>query len=832
MNVFKRNNKLSLAIAACLGSAFVGNAAQAQLEEVVVTAQKRAQGSQDIGISIATVGAQDLENLGIMNAGDIAQYVPNVELGNTGDSGIPIFVIRGVGLQDYNANNTPTTGMFVDDVYLPYGIYGSFALFDAERVEILKGPQGGLYGRNTTGGAINFVSRTPSFEQVEGNIAVDAGNYDTFNVRGGISVPLSDSFAARLGVQHQQSEGYYDNEYLDKDQGGVDKTQLRLTLAWEPSDSFRSALRLTWGQDRSEVGIPEILPTLDPNVQLTDEQLGLALGFGGPVGLPDMNQPLNPDLTQAYCSSFALTGLPDKNCINMQLQGADGDPYKGVDDVIHEWDDEYQAVALNLEWDIGNLTLVSISSIANMDFHHPQGDGHVGIGQDNAVEWELTGQALGRYNNGALDPAIIQDYSSEVDSWSQEFRLLSNYDGNFNWMAGVVYAEDEFTEDRFTTFPANLFWDYVFFPGGGDMHYEQDSEALSVYGQVTWNITDTWRLTADARVTQEEKDYYGDLVINDGAWTCYLSGIPETDCAAIIGDEGTFPFSGAKTDYDETNESWKVNLDWTPNDDWLLYGSISHGFKSGGFFGGFMTDPRQVTAYEPETNTAYELGFKSTLADNTLQFNGAVFFYDYQDWQGTISVIGEGGAGFAGLANVGDVEITGAELDLRWAPVAGLDLRLGAGWLDSEIKSVDLPSFSGEDLAVGIVNEYDEFVDVTGNQIPNTPELTVNALARYDFNLGSLGAAIQVDAAYTGERYITAQTAVTEARIDEEDSSTIWNARAELYSQGDAGWNLAIWGRNLGDEEVRVSNWQDGLFNRFSEYGAPRTYGLTVGYQF
>ncbi len=832
MKTVFRKKTLGLAVAAGVSSTLLGGTAQAQLEEVLVTAQKRAQNTQDIGISIATVGSQDLEQLGIMNAGEIAQYVPNVELANSGDSGIPIFVIRAVGLQDYNANNTPTTGMFVDDVYLPYGIYGSFALFDADRVEILKGPQGGLYGRNTTGGAINFVSRTPSFEQVEGNIAVDAGNYDTFNLRGGISTPIGENMGIRLGIQHQQSEGYYDNEYLDTDQGGVDKSQVRLTFAFEPTDTFRGAVRLTYGRDKSELGIPEILPTLDPTVQLTDEQLGLALGFGGPVGLPDMNQPLNPDLTQAFCPQFVATGLPSSDCINMQLQGADGDPYKGVDDKVYEVDDEYKAAAVNLEWDIGNLTIISISAVANMKFLHPQGDGHVGIGQDNAEQWALTGETLGRFNNGALDPTIIQEYGSEVDSWSQEFRVLSNYDDDFNWMAGIVYAEDDFEENRFTTFPGNLFWDYVFFPGGGDMNYEQETEALSVYGQIIWNIGDAWRLTVDGRVTQEKKDYFGDLVINDGAWTCFLFGVPDAECAEIIGDEGTYPFSGAETDYDETNESWKVNLDWTPNDDWLIYGSIGHGFKSGGFFGGFMTDPRQVTAYEPETNTAYELGFKSTLLDGTLQFNSAIFFYDYEDWQSVISVLGEGGAGFAGLANVGDVEVTGAEFDLRWAPVTGLDLRLGAGWLDTEIKSVDLPTFSGEDLAVGIVNEYDEFVDVTGNEIPNAPELTVNALARYDFSIGSLGAALQVDAAYTDSRYITSQTAISEARIDYEDSQTIWNARAEIYSDGDSNWNVAVWGRNLGDEEVRIANWQDGLFNRFSEYGAPRTYGVTLGYNF
>lgn len=152
-------------------------------EVIEVTAQKRVQRMQDVGIAISAFKADELEDLGAYQASALAEFIPNMEVAVSDDSGIPIFVIRGVGLQDYNTNNTPNTAVVVDDVYQPYGIYSAFAMFDTDRVEVLKGPQGGLYGRNSTGGAISFSSKRPELETTEANVAVDYGNYNSLNIQ-------------------------------------------------------------------------------------------------------------------------------------------------------------------------------------------------------------------------------------------------------------------------------------------------------------------------------------------------------------------------------------------------------------------------------------------------------------------------------------------------------------------------------------------------------------------------------------------------------------------------------------------------------------------------
>lgn len=828
------------AMAAALGTGFAATAlAQGVLEEVIVTAQKRAESAQDIGISIAALGGDELEQLGIFSAADLSEYVPNMELALSGDSDIPIVVIRGVGLQDFNPNNTPTTAIFVDDVYLPYGVYGSFALFDSERVEVLRGPQGGLYGRNSTGGAINVISRKPSFETVEADISGDVGNYGTGNLRGGISVPLGDLFAARLATQVERSDGYYRNTYLGKDQGGKDKNEARLTLSFEPTDTFAADLRLTYGTDKSEVSIPELEGYLDPNANLAQAVDLLGAGF------PDMNVPWNPILDEdgnqvgeapAFCDAVLRTGIPDKSCVTMNRATPDG-KYRGGDAKIRHKDDEYQAAALNLDWDLGPVTLVSITSYTDLQFVATNGSGSVGVGpQQNGEAWEALGAALGRINGGSVADAYITVYDNNIDSWSQELRLLSNSDGAVSWMLGAVYAEDDLQEDRYCEFTSNLYFDWAVFPGCGTMPYEQNTEAMSAYGQVSWQFTDTLRLTADARITKEQKDYAGDVYINDGSYICLANGLEDPQlCAAETGfdpETGLFPLAvGAKADYDETEPSWKVNLDWTPVDDLLVYGSVAHTFKSGGFYGGFFFDADEITAYDPETNTSVELGFKSTLLNGAMQFNGAVFRYDYKDWQGNLqsqSLSGaDGGAVFTALTNLGDVETLGAELDLRWLPLEGLDLRLGLGWLDTEVTDVARTS-DNPDVITGVTNIFSQVVDIKGNEINNAPNFSANLFARYDFNLSSsLGAAVQGTVAWTDDYYLS----VSNEPYSKEDGVALVNARAELYSLN-SGWTVAIWGRNLTDESYRTSTNDDGIYSNYSNWSAPRTFGATLSYRF
>ncbi len=796
-------------------------------EEIVVTAQKREQSLQDIGISITALEGEELEALGVSEARDITEFVPNLELSESGDSDIPIFVIRGVGLQDYNANNTPTTAMVVDDVYQPYGVYSAFALFDTERVEILKGPQGGLYGRNSTGGAINLVSRRPGLDGFKVNVAGDLGNFGRANVRGGMSLQTGERSAARLAVDRATSDGHFRNTFLNRDQGGDDKTQGRLSFSAYPSDEFTVDLRLTYGKDRSEVSIPELAGYLDPNTAWEGPLV--------PFGSPAMNVPFNPDGTPAYCDAVLATGIPDSTCITANGLTPDG-RYRGGESVARRNNDEFSAAALNLNWELPGVSLVSISSYASMDFFHTNGTGAVGIAESqNPDAWQAFGSAVGRANGGVADPNYVTEYDTQIESWSQEFRLLSSTAGSNSWMLGAVYAEDDLIEDRHCEFPANLYFDYAVFPGCGTMLYDQTTEAWSIYGQYSLGITDNLRLTADARYTDETKDYTGGVWINDGAWTCTLVGFGLEDCATFAGYDpvtNLFPLAvGAVARYDKDEPSFKINLDWKPSDDTLLYVSAGQTFKSGGFFGGFFFSPESIVAYEPETNLAFELGFKSTLSNRQVRLNGSVFHYEYEDFQGNLnaqSSTAGGGAVFSGLTNLGDAETTGAELDLSWFAGNGFNLGLGVGYLDTEITSVAASGFSDPNVIIGVTNILAQVVPIVGNELNDAPGLSANVFARHSFSIGGPWAgAVALQGSWTDDYYLS----VSNEPWAQEDGVFLVNALAEIFRGADGLWSLSIWGRNLSDEQYRTSTIDDGVFSNYTNWSEPRTYGMTISFR-
>ncbi len=814
--------------------------AQDALEQITVTAQKREQSANDVGIAISVLSGSDLEALGARSAMDVTEHMPNVELFEAGYTGLPVFVVRGVGLIDENPNNTPTNSMYADDVYLPYNVMMPFAMFDADRVEVLRGPQGGLYGRNTTGGALNFVSRKGNFEQTEGNVSVDFGDFGFVGMAAGASFPMSDTVAGRIAFQYDKSDGHYRNTFLNEDVGGVDRLMTRATLSFQPSDNFSADLRLVYGRDKSEEGLPEVSGTLDPNA---------VFDWGTALGLPPLSLPWGFDgntetFFPVHCTSLVNEGIPDSSCINNGGLTADGMPHTGVDDQVHKQDTEFKSAALNLSFELPSVTLMSITSLQDYSSINPMADGVVlPVNADPA--WDNIN--LGGYRTYPLTPFINQQFNPDIDAFSQEFRLVSTGDGSVSWMAGAVWAEDEMDLVSPTEFFGNVGWNILQFPGGGTMGYNQKTEAWSVYAQTRFDMSDAWALTLDARYTDEQKDYAGWGYVNDGPMTCVLVfGLgPDDDlgafdptlagltCRQVLGidQDNHFSLSGADvitSAYDQGEFSWKVNLDFRPSDTTLVYGSIGQGFKSGGFFGGWLVAP-EVEAYKPEKNLAYELGFKSTLADGRMQLNGAIFRYDYTDWQGLLNIIdGNTGAQFLGLTTLGDQETTGAEIDLRWLPAEGWDIRFGLGWLDTKITKLAPPPDLGPGTSVNVIDETNQPVNVLGNKTPYSPEITANALVRYDFAaFGDNFMAIQVDGSYSDDYFLN----VANTRWGKESGYSKVNARVEIYSGSDT-WHLALWGRNLSDEINRTSLYNDGLDNFWQDYSAPRTYGITLGYSF
>ncbi|MGI9284853.1 MAG: TonB-dependent receptor [Pseudomonadales bacterium] len=726
------------------------------LEEVVVTAQKREQSLQDVGLAVTAFNADELRDMGITSASAITEAIPNVQLSAANGNGNQIITIRGIGLNDFSLNNTPTAAVHIDEVYMASNAMTGFSLFDLDRVEVLKGPQGTLFGRNSTAGVINFILRKPE-QEFDGYLEATLGNWETFNVEGAVGGGLTDDVAARLSFRVDQSnEGFQKNRFTGNDHGEVDKWATRLQLDWNINDDAHLLFNIHAGRDQSDAW----LPTFE----------GVNDGAGGVCASGASGQP-NPN--ECFSSAFdILTSYSD----------TDGDPHKGDFDFEPEIDDTFAGGSVRLDWDFEAFTLTSITGYENYEYIH-------GEETDGTPLFDPT---TGDVNaNGINIIHRVDDY--EITQYSQEIRLTSSGGGNFNWILGMFLAKEEGEEDQVFVsdvlqlafeFPDNLF----------PLIYKQDATVVSLFAHTDWQLADAWKLTVGARYAEENKEYTGDNVFVD------------------------FGVEAVDIEDDWNNYAWKVGLDYTPADDLLFYGSVSRGFKAGGIPGVPPTDGiDQLAPYDSETVIAYEVGFKTTWPDQALRVNGALFYYDYQDMQG---IVRSPGAIAEGLDNFGDVEVQGAELDLQWSPGEGFDIRVGAGWLDTEIVESDglfTDALGGQ-------------ITLEGNETAQAPDFSANAMVRYEFAVADgLLLALQADVQYKTEYFLRLDN---HPSYEQSDDVTVVGARATLADEAQR-WSLSVWGKNLNDEEYRqYGNFSLDPRDHILWYNMPRSYGATLAYHF
>ena len=775
MNIKKKPIAASLSGMLALSAPAV--LAQGMLEEVMVTAQKREQSVSDLGLSVTAFTGDTMRDLGWTQPKDLAAQTPGLIINNTMGDSQPAVMIRGVGINDFNTNTNPGVGVYVDEVVKPIPAMLGFSLFDMERVEVLKGPQGTLYGQNTTGGAVAFHTKAPS-DELDGYVSGDVGNYERYSIEAGIGGPITDNIRGRIsGITTQQNEGYQEDVFTGDKHGEVDRSAIRAQLAADFGDSVDATLRYTHGEDKSDNQIPRVVEGLD--------------------------------VMQYYYYTF-YDGT--QNSLDYL------DTLKGDNDAF--LDNEYDSLGLTVNADLGFATLTSVT------------------GYD-----EMTHRNVTPFPGTEL-PVQNADYGGDLESLSQEFRLSSNEGELVDWILGLYYGKVE--QDNVSDLEMTAGFGYLFYlyeltalPEFTQVKtaYNQELTTTAVFAHTEWHLGDTLKLTAGARYAQDELEYdvrtssyrtpacsgvlcdiadlYYGLTDYDSAFSTFLN-LSDFGQFDGVRQGGTI---GEKQDsVDENHFTWRLGLDWMPNDDYLFYANVATGTKAHGFYGGLATTSVAYSAYDPEEIMSYEVGFKLALLDRTMQLDGAVFHYQYEDQQVIAST--DPGIGIPNdiLTNLGESEITGAELDLTWAPVDGLTTRFTASWLDTELTdtsiSTPLPSFPGTELS-------------EGSELAYAPELTLSGLVRYDFSLTSnLGAFVQVDGDYSDE-----QLALPGREDTMLESRTLWNARLGLTS-ATGSWEASVWGRNLGDEEYATYRYVavPGTYNE--HFGMPRTYGLTLRYNF
>ena len=623
VNPISRVGAALVTLALCSPAAF-----SQQIEEIVVTATKRAESIQDVGLSINAFSSSDMAELGWTDVTQVANQSPNLDIKYAWGNSMPIYTIRGVGMNSFQASDTPSVGLFIDEIFQTSIATMGAELFDIERVEVLKGPQGALFGRNTNGGAVSYLSRRPSREP-NNFVRLDYGRFNRLELEGGIDIPLGETAAGRISFMTiQQGDGWVFDRTSGKDIGEVDVTSVRAQLLLEPSDDLSINFKLFASRDRSE-------PVYFEHI-----------GFWTP-GAPG-----------TFCPSFAQTGQPNPvECVDvLGYSDTDGDPFAGdftdrPDTPIFagtQLENDNFGATVSVVKDFGSLELTSLTSYQSYDRFQPkESDGNPGLFVDFL-------------------------FASDIEAYSQEFRLTSDRDGPFNWIAGIVYASDDVTED-----PPRIGYLDDFIGLRARLVYDQGRDSAAVYAQGEWEFNDQWTLTAGARYIDESLDFSKEVSFllppNFGLDNrLILATVPDLD----LGVDG-------KLNSSET--TWRIAVDYAPNDDVLLYASASTGFKGGGFNGGLATNPRLSIPFLPEEVTAYEIGLKSTLADGSVIFNAAAFKYDYEGLQAATPRVDEVlGTPLNFLTNLEAADVTGLELEAEWAPAENWRLIAGIGYLDTE----------------------------------------------------------------------------------------------------------------------------------------------------
>lgn len=710
--------------AMALAISFASLQAQSQaLEEVVVTAQHREENLQDVPIAITAIGNEDIRTADVSDLNAISLRTPGFSMGVFNPAQPQLF-IRGIGSNADGAGEDQSVVVFLDGVYLGRTAGQAFDLFDLERLEVLRGPQGTLYGKNAAGGAINIITSKPS-EELEAGIELSAGDMGYFGLRGRLSGPLGDNMAGKISFSHKERDGYVDSLVADLDEmNGYETDGVRGQLLIRPTDTLELLLSADASEDRRN----------GPGRSTTDD---LALGSVISMYPPE----LQPDFYE-----------------NLQSH----EPDSKVDT---------HGISLQVDWDVdaGRFTSITAYRSSEADVNDPQ----------PPVDF-------------AYFPVITVDnyFEEDGDQFTQEFRFAQEASDSLFWQAGVFYLNEQVDRDEFFDgiIGAPLGGD----PGGTVLPHAgniqtNETESFGIFAQGTWSFSDKWDLTVGARYTDETKEATNRSLPN------HVNILEEFDV--------------------EVDESWdaftpKVALNYYLGDI-TLYGTVSTGFKSGGFQGQAPTEAAATTPFDEESVTNYEAGIKGTVWDDSLRFSATAFYTEYEDLQVLIQTVGPGGIPGPNLTqNAGEAESQGLEFELQWQLTEYLQLAGTYTYLDTEYTKLD--------------NNLKPF---EGNSLRNAPENAGSLSLIYDYPLSS-GGSINARADYThkGKAYQDLQNR-EEAAISSYD---VTNLRV-AYTATSEAWELAAWVKNVFDEEYMLHNFtiNPGVSANVTP-AAPRTAGVTL----
>jgi outer membrane receptor protein involved in Fe transport len=774
--------------------------------EIIVTAQKRGENINSVGLAITAVTGEQLTQKGVTVVSDLVKLEPSLQFSQT-QNGTPVYSLRGIGYFEQSLSATPTVSLYQDEVPFAFPVMSKGVLLDLERVEILKGPQGTLYGQNATGGAVNFIAAKPTTELRTG-ADLGFGRFNEYHMSAFISGPLSSTLTARLAASHDGGGAWQQSRTRNDKLGDKDTQAVRLLVDWEPSSNFKASLNLNGWWDKSDTQAGQLVgfrfqspANFGNNPTLAASYIPAASGTAAFAAYPALIQsvlsaPINP--TNARQADWQAGTRPQNDMRNLQA-------------------------SLRLDYELSDS--IGITSITN----------YADFKENNFVD--VTGNRV--FNHTAL-------VTGAVKSFSQELRLRGDLGDQGHWLIGANYASDKsnevdtVNEQGSVSYTTAAFGLAPFF-GFGAINSDT-AKTYSVFANADYKITDTLQLNAGIRYTKSEQSLDGcstsqfDSVNFLQGFVSSLFGnpfvIPARGSCVTLGPTGLL--GNTHNDLKESNVPWRVGINWTPIERTLFYATVSKGFKAGSSPALGASNSNQLTPVTQEALLAYELGVKSSLFNRTLQLNASVFHYDYTNKQ----QLGRQQDAIYGavqtLLNIPKSKLDGAEVSIAWHPVGGLTLDGAVTYLKSKVTS-DLFNTGPYPLVLSSgPPEVPLLINFRGEPFPFTPEWSLHYGARYDWSLNDrMGAFVAVDGSYqtkSSAAFGFGQATVTGAPPLVINAYGLLNLTAGLEAS-DKRWRFEIFGKNVTNKYYWNSvNYIADSSVRFA--GMPVTYGARLSLRY
>jgi iron complex outermembrane receptor protein len=769
------------------------------LQEIVVTAQKRSQAINDVGMAITAVSGEQLRDLGVRTVGDLTKIEPSFIFSNS-SYGQPVYSIRGVGYNEKSLAASPAVSVYVDEVPYAYPALTKAATLDLERVEVLKGPQGTLFGQNATGGAINYIAAKPT-DKPESGLELTYGRFGALDVNGFLSGALSDTIKARLAFDLNEGGAWQRSVTQGTMLGNQNNMKVRLLLDWAPTSDLRFALNLNGWTDKSDSLAAQLEKATPQDTYL----------------IPELAS--NPTIQQRLVNLVAQqVNYP----IVLNPQAADWNT-----GVTPTNDEKFYQSALRAEYSISeDAELTSVTSYEHYT-------------QNNLVD-----------NDGLALNANDEQEAGSINSFSQELRASGRLiDNRLNWLGGLAYANDRVTENNIGGLPDST-PAYAFTPFGLDpfstigIFGASRSITKAAFSNLEFKVLPDLSVHGGVRYTKSDIGFKGCLYNADqrfadglgviqGAVKGAANVVPTGpgDCVTL---DSNFNPGLVVDSLDQSNVSWRTGADWHVAPESLVYVNVSKGYKAGSFPVLPGTGAVQFLPATQESVLAYEVGFKSDLFSRTLSLDTSLFHYDYRNKQllgrkldpaGVFGVID-------GLVNVPKSTEDGVEFSALWRPVGGLSLSAAVTYLDARVTG----NFETYDPFTGVNTNFD------GYAFPSIPKWVGSTGARYEWPLGSsLTASVGADFRY--------QTSSQSAFVSRDDYAPgaeyapgysagsleipaygILDLRAGIAS-ADGRWNVQLFGKNVANKYY----WTQAVhvYDTTVRYaGMPATYGVTVAFRF